>query len=69
MAAAQLRLLRIFALELIADVVKQREVALLGIFLERGDKGPGHGASSLTTDLSVLPVTYVSKSFGCTKKR
>lgn len=40
MAAAQLRLLRILCGELVSDAVKELDVALLGILLHGGDKGP-----------------------------
>ena len=56
MTTAQLRLLRVFALELRADAVQQLDVALLWVLLQRGDEGPGHGACSLTGDLGILAV-------------
>ena len=54
MAAAQLWLLGILALELVPDAVQQPDVALLRIFLQRGNEGPRHGARRLTGDLGVL---------------
>lgn len=56
MAAAQLRLLCILALEFVADAVKQLHVALLGILLQGSDKGPGHSPSSLAGDSCVLTI-------------
>ena len=53
-AAAQLWLLGILALELVPDAVQQPDVALLRVFLQRGNEGPGHGARRLTGDLGVL---------------
>ena len=55
MAAAQLRFLRVFTLQFIADTVKQLHVTLLRVLLECGDEGPRHGARCLACDLSVLP--------------
>lgn len=54
MAAAQLRLLRILALELVPDAVQQLHIALLWVLLQRRDKGPGHGTGSLTTNARIL---------------
>lgn len=56
MAAAQLRLLCILALELVADAVQQLHVALLGILLQGSDKRPGHSPSSLASDICVLTI-------------
>ena len=56
MAAAQLRLLRVLALELVADGIEQLHVALLRVLLERSDEGERHGARGLARDLCVLPV-------------
>ncbi len=56
MTAAQLRLLRVLSVQLVADAVEQRHVALLRVLLERGDEGPGHGARGLAGDLRVLSV-------------
>ena len=56
MAAAQLRLLGVLALELLTDAVEQLDVALLRVLLEGGDEGPGHGARGLAGDLGVLTV-------------
>lgn len=55
-AAAQLRLLRVLALQLITDAVEQLHVALLRILLEGSDEGPRHGACCCTCDLCVLSV-------------
>lgn len=56
MTTAQLRLLRVFCLQLGADAVQELDIALLRILLQCGDKGPGHGARGLAGDLSVLAV-------------
>lgn len=40
MATAQLRLLRVLALQLIADAIQQLHVTLLRILLEGRDEGP-----------------------------
>ncbi len=56
MATAQLRLLRVLALQLITDVVEQLHVALLWILLERRDEGPGHSTGGLPSDVRVLSV-------------
>jgi hypothetical protein len=39
MAAAELGLLVVLALELVADAVQQLDVALVGVFAERRDEG------------------------------
>ena len=54
MTAAELRLLRVPALQLVADGVEKLDIALLRVFLERGDEGPGHGACGLAGDVGVL---------------
>ena len=56
MAAAQLRLLRIFRFQLFADAVQQLHVALLRVSLESIDEGPGHSTRSLTGNLGILSV-------------
>lgn len=56
MAAAQLRLLCVLALELFADAVQQLHVALLGILLQGSNKRPGHSPSSLASDICVLSI-------------
>ena len=56
MAAAQLRLLRIFGGKLVADAVQQLHIALLRVLLKGGDEGPGHGAGGLAVNLRVLSV-------------
>ena len=55
-AAAQLRLLRVFGFQLIPDAVQELHVALLGVLFQGGDKGPGHGAGGLAGYLGVLSV-------------
>ena len=62
MAAAKLRLLRISALQFIADAVEQGDVALLWILLEGGDEGPGHSAGSLSSNVRILPVKRIAVS-------
>lgn len=47
MRAAQLRLLVVLALQLVADAVQQLYVALLRVLLERRDEGVRHGARRL----------------------
>ena len=54
MAAAQLRLLRVFALQLVSDAVQQLHVALLRILLQGGNEGPRHGACGLAGNVRVL---------------
>lgn len=56
MAAAQLRLLCVLTLELVADAVQELHVTLLGVLLQGGDKGPGHSPSSLPSDICVLSI-------------
>lgn len=56
MTAAQLRLLRVPALQLITNIVEQGHVALLRVLLEGSDEGPRHGAGSLSSDVRVLSV-------------
>lgn len=56
MATAQLWLLRVLALQVVANAVEQLDVTLLRVLLERVDKGPRHGSSSLASDIGVLPV-------------
>ena len=60
MTAAQLRLLGILGREFFSDVIKQLEVALLGILLQSGNKSPGHCSSGLTGNVRVLSVSRVS---------
>lgn len=60
MAAAQLRLLCILALELVANAVQQLHVALLGILLQGSDKCPGHSPGSLASDICVLTVSEMN---------
>lgn len=55
-AAAQLRLLRVFGFQLIPDAVQELYVALLGVLFQGGYKGPGHGAGGLAGYLGVLSV-------------
>jgi hypothetical protein len=54
-AAAQLRLLLVLALELLADAVEQLNVALVGVLAQRCDESPGHGARRFATDRCVGP--------------
>ena len=54
MAAAQLWLLRVLAFEFVSDTVKQANIALLRVLLQRGDERPRHGARGLSGDLCVL---------------
>ena len=54
MAAAQLRLLRVFGFQLIPDAVQELHVALLGVLFQGGYKGPGHSACGLAGYLGVL---------------
>jgi hypothetical protein len=55
MAAAQLRLLLVLALELVTNAVEQLDVALVGVLAERRDEGPRHGARSFATNRCVGP--------------
>ena len=54
MTTAQLRLLRIFTLQLIPYTIQQLHIALLGILLQRRDKRPRHGPRRLARNLRVL---------------
>ena len=56
MAAAQLRLLRVFGFKLIPDAVQELHVALLRVLFQGGYEGPGHGAGGLAGYLGVLAV-------------
>lgn len=56
MTAAQLRLLVIFALQLITDAVEQLYIALVRILAERRDESPRHGSRSFSTNTCVGPV-------------
>lgn len=56
MAAAQLRLLCVLALELVADAVQELHVTLLGVLLQGSDKRPGHSPGSLPSDSCVLSI-------------
>ena len=58
MAAAQLRLLRIFLGQFETDVVQQLYIALLRVLLERRDERPRHSARGFAGDLRVLPVRH-----------
>lgn len=57
MAAAQLRFLSVFTLELGTDAVQQLHVALLRVLLQCCDESPGHGARGLACNLGILSVT------------
>ena len=52
-AAAQLRLLRVLAVQLVTNAVQQLHVALLRLLLERVDEGVRQSASCLAGNLSV----------------
>lgn len=54
MTAAQLRLLLILALELIANTIQQLHIALLRVLLERRDESPRHGTRRLASDIRIL---------------
>lgn len=54
MTTAQLRLLRILALQLIPDTIQQLHIALLRVLLQRCDKRPRHGTRRLPRNLRVL---------------
>ena len=54
MAAAQLRLLRVFGLKLVPDAVQELHVALLRVLFQGGYESPGHGAGGLAGYLGVL---------------
>lgn len=54
MTTAQLRLLRIFTLQLIPYTIQQLHITLLRIFLQRCDESPRHGPCRLARDLRVL---------------
>ena len=60
-AAGKLRLLRVFAGELVADAVEELDVALLGVLLHCVDKRPGHGSCGLGGDCGISPAVYVSR--------
>jgi hypothetical protein len=53
MTAAQLRLLLILALELLANAVEQLDVALIWVLAQSRDKGPGHGARGFAANRRV----------------
>jgi hypothetical protein len=53
MTTAQLGLLAIFALELVADTVEELDVALVGVLLKTVDEGVGHCARGFALDGSV----------------
>lgn len=67
MTTAQLRLLLVLALELISDAVEQLHVALVGVLLQAGDEGPGHGACGFAANGSVGPTIVVNKAYFETK--
>lgn len=54
MTTAQLRLLRVLALQLVPDTVQQLHVALLRVLLQRRDEGPRHGTRRLAGDIRIL---------------
>lgn len=53
--ARELRLLGISGSQFVTNAVEKLYIALLGFFLEGGDKGPGHGTGSLRRDRSIRP--------------
>jgi hypothetical protein len=57
MAAAQLRLLAILALELITNAVQKLNVALVRVLLQARDESPGHGTRGLTLDRRIGSVS------------
>ena len=61
MAAGELRLLRIFAGQLVPDAVKKLDVALLRILFHCIDERPGHSTCGLSGDGCISPVMNVSK--------
>jgi len=60
MTAAQLRLLLVFAFQLLSDAVEQLYVALVWILLQAGNESPRHGSRSLTSDIRVGSVPQIS---------
>ena len=60
MTARKLRLLRVLLFENVADAVEELDVTLLGILLQGGDEGVGHGAGRLCVDGGVGPGSSVS---------
>lgn len=56
MAAGELRSLGVLARELVADVVEQLDVALLGVLLQGCYEGPRHGTRRLSSNRRVGPV-------------
>ena len=56
MTAAQLRLLVVFAFQLVANAVEQLYVALLRVLLERRHEGVRHGTCGIACDVGVRPV-------------
>lgn len=58
--ARQLRLLRIASGKFVANAIEKLYVALLGILLERCDKGPRHGASGLSSNRCIGPRLQIS---------
>ena len=53
MTARKLGLLGVFRGQLVSDAVEELDVALLRVLLQRGDKSPRHGSSSLRSDGSI----------------
>ena len=56
MAAAQLRLLCVLALELVADAIQELDVTLLRVLLQGSDKRPGHSPGSFPSNSCVLSI-------------
>jgi hypothetical protein len=50
MTAAQLWLLLVLALQLIANAVQQLDVALIGVLAQCCDESPGHGTCSFAAN-------------------
>ena len=53
MTAAKLWLLLVLTLQFFTDAIEKLDVGLLWILLECRNEGPGHGASSLSSNAGV----------------
>jgi len=62
MTTAQLGLLAIFPLELIADAIEQLDVALVRVLLKTVDEGVRHCACSFALDGGIGPETMLATS-------
>lgn len=60
MTAAKLRLLRILALQHIANAIQELQIRLVGVLLDRRDEGPRHGTRSLRRNRRVRARLVVS---------